>query len=552
MNLMAAQAPLPEPPIISARDLSRAFKQRGFIIQANAVRGLQNALKPGPGIVAEKEVVLSWVDNVIAHLTKKIDNGGGGIVGNVVTEALMSEVVAELTRDQDDIVRDSLQVISAFDTPIVKFDTVNKSFYFGSREKAKSLHGTPESKVTMYRDRLDMIQQRLQRNKNFAAPSSGFSTNASRVFVELSTLDSLIGLSGRKNLMGILVQREEGQYYLEDLNGSIRLDLKGAKPTAGLFTEGCIVVVDGILHEEVFYVKAMGFPPPEDRGVTMRAMQTLDLTRLVGYSVQEEAEMIELEQASEDAVFVTFSDVHLDNPAVFEKIKTVFDGFDRVGTVPQLFMFLGNFTSRPFGQGKDDGAHFKRYFDELGDLIKAYPAFLKGSRFVFVPGPTDPGAGNVLPRQPLPQFFTDGIRAKVANVEFTSNPCRIRYYTQEIVVCRQNILNKMRRHCVVPPADNTADQAGVIAEHLVKTLMDQSHLCPLPMTVQPVYWNYDNALRLYPLPDLLILGDYYDQFHYRYQNCAVLNPGSFPTDFSFICYRPSNRGIEFSSVAGVH
>ncbi|WZZ23342.1 hypothetical protein YC2023_124729 [Brassica napus] len=28
----------------------------------------------------------------------------------------------------------------------------------------------------------------------------------------------------------------------------------------------------------------------------------------------------------------------------------------------------------------------------------------------------------------------------------------------------------------------------------------QSHLCPLPLMVQPIIWNYDHSLRLYPTP----------------------------------------------------
>lgn len=38
------------------------------------------------------------------------------------------------------------------------------------------------------------------------------------------------------------------------------------------------------------------------------------------------------------------------------------------------------------------------------------------------------------------------------------------------------------------------------AMQLVTTLTHQSHLCPLPLSVQPIIWNYDHCLRLYPTP----------------------------------------------------
>ena len=44
---------------------------------------------------------------------------------------------------------------------------------------------------------------------------------------------------------GLCGQVEEGEYYLEDLNGSVALNLAGCEMTPGLFTEGCIVLTLG-------------------------------------------------------------------------------------------------------------------------------------------------------------------------------------------------------------------------------------------------------------------------------------------------------------------
>jgi len=42
----------------------------------------------------------------------------------------------------------------------------------------------------------------------------------------------------------------------------------------------------------------------------------------------------------------------------------------------------------------------------------------------------------------------------------------------------------------------------------------------------PIRWTHDASLRLYPLPDLLLLADHYDQYQSIYQGCAAVNPGS--------------------------
>lgn len=101
---------------------------------------------------------------------------------------------------------------------------------------------------------------------------------------------------------------------------------------------------------------------------------------------------------------------------------------------------------------------------------------------------------------------------------------------------------------------------------LVMTLLEQGHLCPLPLTVQPVYWDFDHALRLYPLPDVVslpphmylqhtyfahiqvILADDCDEYNWNYEDCAVFNPGSFPRDSGFIVYRPAVHKTEISRI----
>ena len=44
---------------------------------------------------------------------------------------------------------------------------------------------------------------------------------------------------------------------------------------------------------------------------------------------------------------------------------------------------------------------------------------------------------------------------------------------------------QMRRNCVLPPAEYETE---LLAEHLVKTLIDQAHLCPLPLAIRPIHW----------------------------------------------------------------
>ncbi|XP_036110194.1 DNA polymerase epsilon subunit 2 isoform X9 [Molossus molossus] len=184
---------------------------------------------------------------------------------------------------------------------------------------------------------------------------------------------------------------------------------------------------------------------------------------------------------------------------------------------PTCFILCGNFSSAPYG--KNQVQALKDSLKTLADIICEYPDIHQSSRFVFVPGPEDPGFGSILPRPPLAESITDDFRQRVPFSVFTTNPCRIQYCTQEIVVFREDLVNKMCRNCVRFPSSSLD-----IPNHFVKTVLSQGHLTPLPLYVCPVYWAYDYALRVYPLPDVLIIADKYDPFTLTNTECLCINP----------------------------
>ena len=194
------------------------------------------------------------------------------------------------------------------------------------------------------------------------------------------------------------------------------------------------------------------------------------------------------------------------------------------------------------------------YFNSLCDVLSKFPSLCRESHFVFIPGPRDlPMAlGSCLPCPPLPAVLTTRLKEKLSHVTFGSNPCRMSWVSQELVFFREDLLHKLRRGCVRAPSEmETADAS----QHLVKTLLDQGHLCPLPLDRRPIYWNLDHSLRLYPLPDVLVLADVVDQYEWPYTGVRALNPGSFAQDGAFVVYYPARSGkegeppqVEFSRV----
>lgn len=221
------------------------------------------------------------------------------------------------------------------------------------------------------------------------------------------------------------------------------------------------------------------------------------------------------------------------------RLKEVLCHYDKEDVVPSLFVFMGNFCSHPCDLSFNSFSSLRLKFGELGQMIGACPQLMKHSRFLLIPGPDDPGSSTVLPRCALPKYITEEFRMHIPNAIFSSNPCRVKFCTQEIIFFRQDLLYRMLRSCLIRPSTKTSDPF----EHLVATITHQSHLCPLPLSVQPVIWNYDHCLQLYPTPHTIVLGDKSEQKAFNSEELTCFNPGSFSNDSTFVAYRPYTREV---------
>ncbi|CAM9215034.1 unnamed protein product [Ascophyllum nodosum] len=522
----------------SAQAVFRAFKLQGLGIRADAARAIVR-------VASGEDDPDDAVQAIIRATKARIERNELG--SNVVDVDTVTAVVAELTSGEQDLADSSTQIQSAFYRPRLYFDPVRNTLLLeDSGTRKRRTHGPSESKARMYRERYLMVRQRVQRHELFRPP---IIESSRRDYIKLSPLDSLVGSSDLRWLLGMLIQAEEGKYFLEDLMTRIPIDLSKAHKTEGLFTEHCVVIVEGRMTDGVFeaitarvQVAMVGFPPIETREDSLRALGRADLFG-TGVNPQQMERMRQLEIKASDAMFVIVSDVHLDKPQVMEKLEVLFDGFQHVQPPPH-FVLMGNFCSSPVTHAPDSVAQAVARFDALCKLILKFPGLASSAKFVFLPGPEDPGAGDTLPRPPLPTYFTRSLRENLGHASFASNPCRLRFFTQEMVFFRDDILKKMQRHILFPPSDPDMD----VTEHCTKTLLHQGHLCPLPLAARPIHWELDDALWLYPLPHVVVLADRTDQYRWLLGDCCALNPGSFPADASFVVYRPASRTVEFSRV----
>lgn len=360
------------------------------------------------------------------------------------------------------------------------------------------------------------MQQRLLR-QGFTFKSI---TSKAENGLVLSPIDSLLGSEGPKAIYGVLSQPYQDEWYLEDLTGMIKLNgLNNAMfhRTDRIYAEGCIVLVEGELEGNEFIVKQMGFTSHETRKQSLDAMGIVDVfgddKRLEQMREQEIAMSSEEVQ---DQMFIILSDVKLDKQGVLDKLKELFDGYENVFEsfedgeclCPPLFILIGSFTTKTLKSSASRTEIISAY-NNLANVISSCPWLAQNAKFLFIPGPEDPIINNVLPQRPIPDQFTKDLRKKVKHITFASNPCRIRYFSEEIVLFREDLLKRMQRHTVPIPKDDDASN-----KHLIDTILEQGHLLPLPLAVRPIYWDLDHVLRLNPLPNVLVLADHAEQYQF--------------------------------------
>ncbi|PFH52811.1 hypothetical protein AMATHDRAFT_56291 [Amanita thiersii Skay4041] len=508
-----------------------------------------DALELVEGILAEYEIQDENIEATLEALVKEYNKQDDATM-KVSVDVLQR--VYESLRDQGDTSALEREFLDP-DSHLYFIDAHNMPLWHWSQERgtfekhAASLtsSGSPETRVLAIRNRLNIIKQCVLRNEHFA-PSTLPSRDRARL-VTLKSTKQMLGRAGERFLLlGMLAHNKEGKLCLEDADGSVPLDLSTLdEPGDGIFTEGCFALVEGEYSEDGnLEVIAMGQPPCETRETARSIYAHIDFLGKGSTSIMEDAKYsVRIKEELSGINFFFLSDVWLDDGRTIPAVQKIFDNCVENNFIPKLMVLCGNFTSKPIAHGSARALQvYQESFDALADLVASYPLITRGTHFVFVPGPLDITVNAVLPRKSLLASFTARLKAKIPCVHFATNPCRIKFFNQEIVVYREDLMSRMLRNTVALKPDVRGD---VLKRFLVQSILDQGHLNPFTINIQPTLADYDHALRLYPLPTSLILADRYDRYKMTYTGCHVFNPGSLiGKSVVFSTYTPAEMNSE--------
>ena len=384
--------------------------------------------------------------------------------------------------------RQYLTVVSAFEQPRLSYNAKQKHFDHGFG--SSSLLATTSHKTHMFRQRYHLAHQRLLRNESFqtsavtSAQAGTRHTGSSRLSTlhayKITPIANLLGRGGSIHmLLGVLSRSPSGLLTINDLTGSINIDIQGARPSPedGIwFTPGMIVVVDGRYEDEeskvgcgldgnagvggtiggVFVVFGMTGPPCERReaslglssnqhnisGISGAGFGWVDFLGMgsenaVGTSMRNlEARVLRkgAQRASgsgRDRI-ILLGEVNLDDTQTHQAIRKVLATYamESVDRTPGVMVLMGNFVRHAIMTSGGGGGSIecKEYFDALASVLSDYPTMLQSTTFIFVPGDHDPwasafsaGASTVIPRSGIPDIFTSRIRKLFTTVNAEAN-----------------------------------------------------------------------------------------------------------------------------------
>ncbi|KAJ5101478.1 DNA polymerase alpha/epsilon subunit B [Penicillium alfredii] len=342
-----------------------------------------------------------------------------------------------------------LKAIDAFDLPRLTYNIEKK--YFEAIKAKPTLFPPPSHKTALFRDRYNLVYQRLLRNESFQSslgvagvPSLQRSASnlAPRQSYKLTPIANLLGRSGSSHmLLGLLSISPTGDLSLVDLTGSVALDLTHTRmiPEDGAwFSPGMIVLVDGVYEEEEmvkggvlggntgvggaigghFVGISICGPPSERRDLSLGTgpQGSGELNSSGGFGwvdflgigseraqgarmrrIQEKCLRAELDATETTRLKIAvMSEVNLDNMGTLDALRKVFSIYNDLSILerPQVFVLIGNFVRRASisGGGRAGSIEYKEYFDSLALALSDYPALLQHATFVFVPGDNDPWA----------------------------------------------------------------------------------------------------------------------------------------------------------------
>lgn len=462
--------------------------------------------------------------------------------------------------------KEYFKLINAYEQPLFDYNNMTKQYELSKINKSTLLSSNIDYNIKLFLNRFFIIKDRLFRNESFQEnifDSMSSSTNTNSI----TSIKNLLGRNNQRFLLFGMLTLFNGDWYLQDNTDKIQLDINQTEPNIGAYyTEGTFVICDGIYSSNIFYCSSISHPPGERRSETLESNGNIDFLGIhanlrIDKELSRRLRLLEMEL--EHKIIILGSNCYLDDLKTFDALKKLFIKLSEDEyNYPISIIFQGSFVSSP-----KHSTEYKQLFNSLANLLDEFPIIAGNISLIFMPGENDLWNNSIFPKQSIPKLFGSRLNRVARNVQWASNPTRLVYLSQEIVLMRDDIGSRFRRNSILFPKleqdkkdienEKEIDKLESLppkiseARKVIKSILDQGHLSPFTKTVHPIVWHLDHVLTLSPIPNVLILNDPTSPpFDLTYNGCRCLNPGPLiqKRKLSYIEYNLSNKKSELKEL----
>lgn len=250
-------------------------------------------------------------------------------------------------------------------------------------------------------------------------------------------VNSILGSRQAKWILGIIHQREDGHYYLEDSTLSTKLDFSRLETVddSAFFTEGSLVLCRGFHNDEQLSVTDLLMPPLHAKkssvfkvneadyfGAYTKKKLLLTQPTAITSALNNGTSILQLTKtrfaAANDAAvlpppdncIVVISQIELDLATTQKALPQLLTGLEEMR--PHIIVVMGDFVSQRIAD-KTPYEGFRQYFESISQIAKdnSLTCLKEQTEWIFVPSVDDPGMTKMMPCMPLAEYFLTGPRS---------------------------------------------------------------------------------------------------------------------------------------------
>jgi DNA polymerase epsilon subunit 2 len=530
------------------RELARACKKQGLLIQPTAMTAWLKEFESGENSAIQVDALLHHLKHLLSQKTgpklitlplfqealEQISSESGTNTGAISKKSRTKHITMETTPSiacnnnskPISISTSNWRLVSAFHMPKLVYDAMRQQFHYDLNPN-KSLMGTAQDLTAMRTQRYSLVKQRVVRHRQ------------QHQLKNLMTIDRLLGSKSMTHvehvLLGMLRSSPSNLtgccLELEDLTGSIPLKINLEESAAmkeeeivtqldprGIYMDGSMVLAHGMyLENGVFLCSKLEFPPLESPAQTK---QYLPPSPYVDMDLRSSDKNVSL------LTLFCMGNLELDDPDCLEQLKNVAerimfeeDDFSEDGAILALF---GNFQT--------SNLKVSAALEEISKILRECKLPRKHSVLI-IPGPQDVAPNGCWPLPALDKHIVPLSLQDMDNVYFCSNPCRLELKCgRSILLVRKDLIQESLQNQILSVDTTDIAKSLPLDRRVLHHMLSQGHIMPASTstTLQPIYWNFDHAMQLNPLPDLMIVGldtDYGEEgLEYVRSGCRILAP----------------------------